>query len=270
MVNCGAMAAIWMPRRCEGMIKSVEKAMRILDHVSEHGTGMPVRLGSIAQAVDMHPSTCARLLATLCASDYLEKVSRTEGYLLGPKAYLLASRRPYRMDLLRIAIPHMLELCNKVQENVSLSAYHRGSLYVAYSAFYEDEGIRRRGTTRGTLYSSAGGRVILAHMDPLERRQVFETRGYPTASEWPAAVSPQLLEEELSRIRQDGYCVSHPSTQEYSAVSCPLWSTDNRVREAMGVYMLSERFAGEKREKAIYEVQLTAYLINKKLTGAIR
>ena len=251
------------------IIKSIEKAMKMLDFVSENSGGTPVKLQNIAQAMDMPPSTCARTLATLCACDYLEKVSRTQGYVLGPKAYLLSAHRPYRMDMLRVAIPYLLELCNKVHENVSLSTYHRGNLYVAYSAFYEDDGIRRKGTTHGKLYSSAGGRVILAYMDPMERKQVFETRGMPTPEEWPAAITPRSLEKELSKIRQDGYCIACPVNVSMAAVSCPLWSGGSRVREAMGVYMPVEHFQGEKREKTVYETQLAAYIINKQLARAL-
>lgn len=252
------------------MIQSVEKALNILDYVSEHGAGTPVRLGRVAEAAGLHPSTCARILATLCAGDYLEKISRTQGYMLGPRAYLLAARRPYRMDLLRVAVPHMLELCGKVQANVSLSAYHRGQLYVAYSAYYEDDGIRRKGTLQGQLYASASGRVILAYMDPMDRQRVFDLRGYPAPGEWAAAVDRRALDAELSRIRHAGYCVAHPASGDLSAVACPLWSGGGSVREAMGVYMPSTRFEGAVRDKAVYETQLTAYLINRRLAAALR
>ena len=251
------------------MIKSIDKALKILDYISGDSGGTPIRLSRIAQAMDMHPSTCARILATMCACDYLEKVSRTEGYVLGPRSFLLSGHRPYRMDLLRVAVPYMLELCSKVHENVSLSTYHRGALYAAYSVHYEDVGIRRRGTLRGMLFASAGGRVILAFMEPLERKQLFETRGYPLPEEWPAAINPSMLEEELSRIRQDGYCVAFLPVG-LAAVACPLWTGGTRVRETVGVYMPAERLLGDIKEKMIREVQLTASLINQKLINDIR
>ena len=69
------------------MIKSVQKALSILTFVAQQDE-RPVSLGRIAQGVGLNVATCAHLVETLCEENYLEKVSRREGYIMGPQMHV--------------------------------------------------------------------------------------------------------------------------------------------------------------------------------------
>ena len=106
------------------MIRSVEKAMAIVNFVAEQAE--PVSLGRIAAALQCPSATCAHLVETLCAGHYLEKISRKDGYALGPRMYLNTSGQFYREELVRVAAPVMTQLCRNVSECVSLNCFANG------------------------------------------------------------------------------------------------------------------------------------------------
>lgn len=82
--NCAILQAMvcWKVGKTR-MIRSVEKAMAIVNFVAEQAE--PVSLGRIAAALQCPSATCAHLVETLCAGHYLEKISRKDGYALGPR-----------------------------------------------------------------------------------------------------------------------------------------------------------------------------------------
>lgn len=118
-------------------------------------------------------------METLCAGHYLEKVSRKDGYALGPRMYLNTSGRFYREELVRVAAPVMTQLCRNVSECVSLNCFANGRMYVLYTVLCQDEGLMRVGLQGGMLYSSAAGRLFLAAMNEREVDAVVQENGLP-------------------------------------------------------------------------------------------
>jgi len=226
------------------MIKSVEKALNILTYLIENGSCAPIPLGVIADACKLNPSTCAHLLHTLCASGFVEKRSRKDGYVLGPVGYGISTKKYYRQELIEAALPVMRWLSSKLCENSALCTFSNNKLFVPLSVFYHDEGVKYMKLKTGKLYQSAAGRVFVANLDAREREALIAAIGAPTQDEWDVGPDRESMERTLREIRESGMAIAHKVVDNLSAVSVPIFFGD-QIQAAVGVYMESERFCGE-------------------------
>jgi len=113
------------------LIKSVKKAMDILTILSANAEE-PITLGELAEQTGLNKSTCAHIVDTLCESFYVERISRTKGYRLGPWAYMLSRYGRYQNKLVTIAIPVLKWLQAKTGATVFISVICNGKKYIVY------------------------------------------------------------------------------------------------------------------------------------------
>lgn len=247
------------------MIKSVQKALSILTFVAQQDE-RPVSLGRIAQGVDLNVATCAHLVETLCEENYLEKVSRREGYIMGPQMHVNTTRRLYHHRLIELAAPYMARLCRELGDGVSISTMSGDRLYVPYSVNYHPERVSRVKTLPGMLYQSASGRVFLAYMTDGELSLILEKYGLPGDARWEGVNTRERLEAELEKIRVDGVCLAPRVRDEtISALSCPVFERGVLIA-AMGASMPNERFEGEHLDECILKIKRAARHLSAQMT----
>lgn len=225
------------------MIESVRKALDILSFVAARDE-QPVSLSGIAEGVGIPAATCAHLVETLCAANYLEKVSRREGYIMGPQMHINTTQRLYRHRLIEIASPVMMRLCRDLQESVSLSTMSGGRLFVVYTVNYREEHISRIKTLRGQMLGSASGRVFLAHMSEQELADALAA----CAQEGESA-GPDIC-RQLEDIREKQVCLVRRVRGDNSAISCPVYRRGSLIA-AMGTYLPDERMTGEHMNRCV-------------------
>lgn len=245
------------------MIKSVEKALCILDFVAEK-KGVPVPLNEISRSLDMHVATCSHLVETLCTMQYLEKVSRNSGVIIGPAAYAISTPYIYRQDLLRIAVPKMKELCAEIQENVVISTYSNGSMYVPYSIYYRNGRITSKATVKGQLLDSATGPLILAYLNQSERVETIHNLP-PEDETRKRYINQQGAYDLMFRhIRKAGVHTIAEAGSKYGAAACPIFGKIGLVA-ALGVNMPIARFTGTHLEETVLKTKRTATEISRLL-----
>ena len=88
------------------MIQVLNRALDILEYIAQTD-GMPQQLKDIAAHLGLHEATCANILKTLAARDYVEQAKRGAGYTLGPMAYYLPRDKDYRPALVKTAKIHI-------------------------------------------------------------------------------------------------------------------------------------------------------------------
>ena len=243
------------------MIKSIEKAIRILNFVSESG-GKPVSLGTISKTLGFPVPTCSHITETLTLCHFLERVSRNEGFIIGPGAYAITTPYMYRMELLRIAVPYMRKLCNHIKENVVIGTYNNGHLYVPYSIYYRKGHITRKTTVKGKLFSSATGLVILSFLDHRERDETIKNSGEAYRKEWEQLNTRLNLQETFSRIQETGVHIAYNVNTEISALACPIFHK-KKIVAAIGVNMPSDRFFGIHLDDVIAKTKQSAMDISR-------
>ena len=107
----------------------VGKVLRILTAISE-SENQPVMLGTIAEATQMPKSTCARIVSEMMEEGYVDRVSREEGYRLGPVAYRLRCRGNYNGELSAACHPVLKSLHNKTGLCGGLAAVQNGKFFI--------------------------------------------------------------------------------------------------------------------------------------------
>ena len=120
------------------MIQSVKKAMDILTVLSEN-SDEPIMLSELAEKTGLNKSTCAHIVDTLCESFYVERVSRKEGYRLGPWAYMLSRYGGYHRPLIKISSSVLKWLRKQTGATVFISVLCNGRKFIVYHI--DDAGI---------------------------------------------------------------------------------------------------------------------------------
>ena len=70
------------------MIQSVNRALDILMCVSDN-RGKAITISEIAEKTGLNQSTCCHIVETLSERGFLNKVSRSSGYVLGIYSYTM-------------------------------------------------------------------------------------------------------------------------------------------------------------------------------------
>lgn len=248
------------------MIQSIKRAVDILSFVAMQPDGMPVTLTNMALATNLDPSTCARIVATLCECAYLEKISRKEGYVLGPMVYFNFSGKHYRKTLLKNSLSVMRKLCELTQRSVSLCTYAFGRLYVLYSIHWkgQDE-VERVSIQPGKLYGSAAGRVFVAFMGREEWDQLYQQIGMPSPEEWPGVQTQSDLAYACQRIRNRKYAVIRHVGGMTTGVSAPIFLGGQLVA-TVGTALPDADFEGDFAKMVVYHTCMAANAISNRLS----
>lgn len=184
------------------MIKSVKKAIDILYYLSNNPE-TPVSLKQIAADMDMNKSTCAHILDTLCSELVVERVSRQEGYCLGPGAYMFTRHGMYKDTLIRTCIPVMQWLHSQLNATILLTTICDGMKYIIYHVDADEKLITPNGIIQGSIETTASGKLIMAYMN----REAL-SRVNLRQKDDSVLFDPQQkmqLREELKEIRENGY-----------------------------------------------------------------
>lgn len=199
------------------MIKSVKKAMDILTILSDTAEN-PISLQQLAERTGLNKSTCAHIVDTLCESMFVERVSRTQGYRLGPWAYMLSRYGRYQNTLVSIAVPVLKWLHAKTNATVFITVVCNGRKYIVYHIDKADILPMSDGSMiQGYLETTATGLFLMAHMDAETLRHALN---HPYDADAPVyTMTPEQLKEALQKIRTQGYSyrpVDEHQTQSYA------------------------------------------------------
>lgn len=183
------------------MIQSVQKAMRILSVIA-NGKAAPVPLWRIAQETGWPKPTCAHIVETLCAEGYVQRVSHSEGYRLGPALYHLTRYGRYDEELISLCHPVLKWMERASQATAMLAVVENGQKFIIDyvdtepKMFPEYQQIRK-----DDMYRTASGRVILSRMDRGQVEEIYRQYGNPPPGAWDEVTSCETLYRELERLR---------------------------------------------------------------------
>lgn len=193
------------------MIKSVKKAMDILTILSAN-VETPISLGELAEQTGLNKSTCAHIVDTLCESLYVERVSRTKGYRLGPWSYMLSRYGCYQNTLVSVATPVMKWLQAKTDATVFISVICNGKKYIVYHIDKANILPMSDGSIiQGNLEATATGRLLMSHMDTESLCHALRRR--EDRQDGPVPITP-ALNESIRKIRAQGYAYCQVPTRD--------------------------------------------------------
>ena len=248
------------------MIKSVKKAMDILTILSDNAEN-PMTLGELAERTGMNKSTCAHIVDTLCDSLYVERISRTKGYRLGPWAYMLSRYGRYQNTLVSIARPVLKWLQAKTDATVFISVICNGKKYIVYHIDKSNILPMSDGSIiQGQLEATATGLLLMTHMDRESLRHALTGL---TEGDGPARI-PRDLSERMQKIRSQGYAycaVPSPDQGDHQSYAFGI-SDGSKVIGALGILFPDAMNTPQYRDSIIRLGRTAAGEISRRLEFA--
>jgi DNA-binding IclR family transcriptional regulator len=229
-----------------GVLQSVERAMRVLDHIA--AAPGPVQAKHVAAALGLTLPTTYHLLTTLVAGGYLVHLSDERAYALG-----------HRVDDLARGLHRQIEAPPEVRRVASV--IHREAQAAAYYAALRDAEMvvahvaecalhpRIRPLTIGfhqAPHATAFGKLMLARLPADDRETLLEHTGTPAVT--PATVTdPGLLARQLRQVTGTGLAVEVDEFQHgLSCMAAPVTDAAGRFVGAVAVSMPTTRLREDR------------------------
>ena len=220
-----------------GLLQSVERAMRVLDHIAA-ATG-PVPAKEVARAVGLTLPTTYHLLTTLVNGGYLVHLPEERAYALGHHIGDLAHglRR-------QIAAPAEVErVAAVIHQQAGAAAYYAAlrddEMIVAYVAECPQHP-RIRPLDVGfhqAPHATAFGKLMLATLEADRAEHLLDSTGTPSIT--PGTVTDRrLLRRQLAQIRATGLAVEVDEFQaDLSCMAAPVTDAVGRFVGAVAISM---------------------------------
>lgn len=216
-------------------VQSLAKGFRVLECFSTGAEEMT--LSEVAEAAHLDPGTTYRMLNTLVALGYVQRVPGTKRFTLGLKVLDLGFHAIGRKDLRSVVRPTLRSLVDEVSEAASFGVLEGGDvLYIErVRAGFTRLGVDIRIGTRIPAGISAIGQAILAFLP--QDRLTSALDAIP-AQQWTN--TPQIprgrLLQKLQRIRSDGYIIEDSGvTAGICVLSMPVLDPDGQAVGAISI-----------------------------------
>jgi DNA-binding IclR family transcriptional regulator len=222
--------------------KTVVKVLKLVETLSR--AERPVGVTAIAGELGFTKSNAHRLLNTLVELGYVKRHDEEGQYELTLKLWRIGAAVMSRLDVARMALPHMRALEESTEESVNLSVFDEGQ--VVYVAAVQGRNPVRafiRVGDRRPGYCTATGKVLLAYQpEKLIPGFVGKLKRYTPKT----VTSLARLMTELAQVRQRGYSVSAGEwRQNVGGVGAPIRSAGGEVIAAVGLMSPLERLKTE-------------------------
>ena len=187
----------------DAVIEPVRRSFAVLEALSRR------RASTLSVLVDetaLPRPTVVRLLHTLAALGYAQRISRQQGYRLTDRVLGLSGSIRFVDHLVDAALPHMSRFTSEHGWPLYLATLSYGAITIRHSTApespmsFEGAGLN----TRRSVLQSALGRAWLAFCPADERRRILRDIGGQTARQEAA------LRTSLERVRRAGYAFTAP------------------------------------------------------------
>lgn len=213
---------------------SVFKTFEIIELLSQHNGTIGLR--DMARELDMAPSTAHRFLSSLKEIGYVRQNPETSKYSLSLKFAWLGSKVLENIEVADLAKPYMEELTENTNETTHLGVLDGLKLvYVAKIDGNQAINMASRVGHRASLYSTAMGKVLLAHMTEDKRLAVIDQLVISPRTEKTIRNKDQLI-AQLKTVRKEGYAVDNEENETgIRCISAPIRNHKGDVVAALSL-----------------------------------
>ncbi|HHY94645.1 MAG TPA: IclR family transcriptional regulator [Firmicutes bacterium] len=243
-------------------VQSVSKALRILEILANSPDG-EMSVSQVAKELGWHRTTVYRFMQTLVDEGFVRYLPAGERYHLTFKIVELANQLVNRLDIRRVARPHLLRLVEKWQINAHLGVMEGGQV-VFIDRLECDKPLRTHFHIgrRAPIHATAVGKALLAEMEPGVALELVRKAG------WQRYTAQTICDEEvflreLAEIRRAGYSVDRGEHNQ--GVACVAAVVRDVTGGAVGGISLSgaaEEILGQDVEAMGQSVRETAEFIS--------
>jgi DNA-binding IclR family transcriptional regulator len=242
---------------------AVERALILLRYIVDNPDGLSIR--EVSRELGYSPATVQKLVTALNTQGYVVQDKLTERYHLGPEAVQLGLAALSRLEVRRIARPHLEALSAEAGETVFL-AIARGDHAIYIDKVVSSQPIRMDaplGVNR-PYNCTAVGKVLLAGMSEGDIEQLAKKGMFEQRTEH-SIVDLSALKSELEQVRTQGW--AHDN-EEYAAgvvcVAAPVLDHEGNAIAAVTVSGPADRI-GRNVDRFVEQVQASAAEISEEM-----
>lgn len=194
----------WADTTDQNQIKSLDRAMEVLERLSEMGSAT---LSNLAAELGQSPASVYRVLFTLEARDIVDFEAASQTWHIGAGAFLIGSRFLRRTSLAERVRPALRNLMERTGETANLGIERNGQmLFVSQVETHANMRAFFPPGTMSPMHASGIGKALLAEMDEGRLAAIISRHGLPrfTAN---TLTTRETLMADLAATRERGYAV---------------------------------------------------------------
>lgn len=219
----------------KNMVKSVAKAFAVLQSFGPDAAELVI--ADVARAANVDNATAFRMLNTLVALGYVEKVDNSRRFRLTFKCLELGFNAIARSDIRALGRPLLRSLVGERFEAASIGVLdgHEVIYVERIQAGLQRLAVDVRVGNRVPAFSSALGRAILAHLPLADERAILEAHPPQQLTRYTVTDVEQIL-NEVAKVRRNGFAVSDQETVTgLRVLAAPITDIDGIPIAAMSV-----------------------------------
>ncbi|SDU78425.1 IclR family transcriptional regulator [Jiangella alkaliphila] len=215
------------------MAQTIQRAIELIRRSAEH----PLSLTEASEVLGVHKSTALRMLQTLEAARFVRKTG-VGTYVFGSGLIELSELALGSMDLRQFASAHLRRLQRETGHTVHLAQLTGDEIiYIdkVDSPAFDAVKLPSRVGRAVSIYASAVGKVILAHLPREERDRLLSHVTFERYTDTTFA-DRGSLELELIAVRERGWAADNGEHDAYvMCVAAPIRDTRGRVVAAVSI-----------------------------------
>jgi DNA-binding IclR family transcriptional regulator len=223
-------------------MQTLTRVIQILDCFTLDRYELGVR--EVARITGLSSSVCGRMMTALKNEGILLQNDISKMYSIGPKTLRWAEIYSTNLDIRNVALPVINELLLKTQETISLYILD-GSERLCIERMESAQNVRivARIGRRLPLYAGSAGKVLLAFLPFHRQEEIIKSMDFKPYTA-RTIQNPQILRQELRKIRQQGYAFSDGEwVADAAGIAAPIFDQKNDVIAALTVSGPSSRFS---------------------------
>ena len=228
-------------------IQSVGRIKALLDAMA-HGNW--VSLKELAAATKLAKTTAFNLVSALVDCGLAEHDGRVGAYRLSLQHVIYGKAVERRLDIVSVAMPHLIKLCATTRETVNLALPAPTDAVIVESL----EGsqtlrVTSYSGTRASYHSTACGRALLAHR-PYSFRSLIYSLGPLAKLTEQTVTDPQALEAILERCRTQGWTTEFEENEMGGAcVAAPIFGPGGEPVASVSIAGPAARYEPDVMER---------------------
>jgi DNA-binding IclR family transcriptional regulator len=227
-------------------VQSLKTSLKIIEVLEELDGA---RVTTLAERVDLAPSTVHGHLATLKQADFVKK--NGDEYQLGWE-FLRIGNRLLQKEVYQIAEQKVEQLVDETQGRAHFSVEEHGhGVYLITETGNQAVRTFSRPGKQFPLHATAAGKAILSHLPTVQVEEILETQGLPRQNENTITNEDELF-EELTETRERGFSINDEEHLEgVRAVGSPVVRKNGQVVGSISVSGPAKRMSGTRFEEEI-------------------
>lgn len=226
-------------------VQTLEKALEIIKYFKNNITTEGISISELSEKLNMGKSSVHRILDTLYAYNYVERLNNGSSYKLGWELFDIGNTVPNQHSLSSSNyIPLLEKLCAKYSETVNLGILNNDAVVIIYKM---EPNIRLKANVqiggREPLYATSLGKHFLSEMTDDEIYNYYRVHKIEPYTR-NTIITPGKMMKEIQEIRRTGTAIDREEFCDgLTCVSMPVRDFTGKVVAAISLSGPSQRLS---------------------------